>query len=108
MLDNKNGEELTKIYLKGDVNLLADVFEKIIEISIEEYGISPLFCISLTGTTWQCRMECTDIKLQTLQDKDLIVTLEISNRGRISSVMGDRYVKSDENKKILYIDAKNL
>ena len=26
----------------------------------------------------------------------------------ISSVMGDRYVKSDDSKKILYIDANNL
>ena len=29
-------------------------------------------------------------------------------RRGISSVMGDCYVKSDENKKILYIDATNL
>ena len=29
-------------------------------------------------------------------------------RGGISSVMGDRYVKSDEKKKILYFDPKNL
>ena len=29
-------------------------------------------------------------------------------RGGISSVMGDRYIKSDDNKKILYIDANNL
>ena len=34
--------------------------------------------------------------------------LENNIRGGISSVMGDRYVKSDENKKILYIDANNL
>ena len=43
-----------------------------------------------------------------LQDKDLILTLENNIRGGISSVMGDRYVKSDENKKILYADANNL
>ena len=34
--------------------------------------------------------------------------LENIIRGGISSVMGDRYVKSDENKKILYTDANNL
>ena len=47
-------------------------------------------------------------KLKTLQDKDLILTLENNVRGDISSVMGDRYVRSDENKKILYVDANNL
>ena len=34
---NKSGENLTKLYLKGDVNLLAEVFEKFFEISTEEY-----------------------------------------------------------------------
>ena len=34
--------------------------------------------------------------------------LENNIQGAISSVMGDRYVKSDENKKILYEDANNL
>ena len=29
-------------------------------------------------------------------------------RGGICSIMGDRYVQSDENKKILYVDANNL
>ena len=53
-------------------------------------------------------MNYTDIKLQTLQDKDLILLKENNIRGGISSVMGDRYVKSDENKKILYMDATNL
>ena len=53
-------------------------------------------------------MKYTDIKVQTLQDKDFILLIENIIRGGISSVMGDRYVKSDENKKILYADATNL
>ena len=53
-------------------------------------------------------MKYTDIKLRTLQDKDLILTLENNIRGGISSIMGDRFVKLDENKKILFIDASNL
>ena len=53
-------------------------------------------------------MNYTDIKLQTIQDKDLILLLENNTRGGISSVMGDRYVKSDENEKILYLDATKL
>ena len=40
--NNKNGKELTELYLKSDVILLADVFEKFIKISVEEYGINPL------------------------------------------------------------------
>ena len=38
----------------------------------------------------------------------MILLLENNIRGGISSVMGDRYIKADENKKILYMDATNL
>ena len=95
IFDIKNGEELTKLYLKSDVVLLADVLEKFNKISTEGYGINLLYCISLPGFTWQCGMKYTDIKIRTLQDKNLILTLENNIRGGISSVMGDRYVKSD-------------
>ena len=104
----KDGEELTKLYCKSHVFLLADVFEKIVKVSKEEYGSNPLYCVSLPSFTYQCALKYTDIKLQTLQDKDLILLIENIIRGGISSVMGDRYVKSDENKKILDIDATNL
>ena len=38
----------------------------------------------------------------------MIVILESNIRGLISSVMGDRYVKSHENKKIIYMNFTNL
>ena len=104
----KNGEELTEIYLKSDVFLLACVFEKFIKVSVNEFGINPLYCVSLPGYTWQCGLKYTGINLQTLKDKGMILLLENNIRGGISSVMGDIYVKSDDNKKILYVDANNL
>ena len=104
----KNGEVLTQIYLKSDVLLLACVFEKFIKVSQNEFKINPLYCVSLPGYTWQCGLKYTGINLQTLQDKDKILLLENNIRGGISSVMGDRYIKSDENGKVLYFDANNL
>ena len=47
--NNKNGEELTQIYLKSDVLLLACVLEKFIKVSVNEFDINPLFCVSLPG-----------------------------------------------------------
>ena len=64
--------------------------------------------MSLPGYTWQCDMKHTDIKLQSLKDKDLILVKENNIRGGISSVMGDRYVQADENEKILYVDANKM
>ena len=65
----KNGEELTKLYLKSDVLLLTCVFEKVMNVSIKEVGINPLYCVSLLGYTWLCGLKYTDIELQTLQIK---------------------------------------
>ena len=79
--------------------LLACVFEKFIKVSVNEFGINPLYCVSLPGYAWQCGLKYTDVKLQTIQDKDMILILENNITGGISSKMGDRYVKSDDNKK---------
>ena len=96
------------MHCKSDVILLANVFENIVKVSTREYKINPLYCVSLPGYTYQCALKYTDIKLQTLQDKDLILLLENNIRGGIRSVMRDCYVKSDEDNSILYIDATNL
>ena len=83
MFNIKNGEELTQLYIKSDVLALACVFEKIIKVSFNEIGINPLYCVSLPGYTWQCDLKSTGIILQTLQDKDLFLTLENSLCGYV-------------------------
>ena len=88
--------------------MLADVFGNFIKLSFEEYGTNPIYCVSLPSYTWQCGTKSTGIKLQTLQDKDLFLTVENNIRGGISSIMSDRYVQSDEKKKISFEDAINL
>ena len=80
--------------------VLTCVFEKFIKVSINEYDINLLYCVSLPGYTWQFCLKCTGINLQTLQYTDLILTLENVIRGGISAVMCDRYVKSK--KDIIY------
>ena len=84
------------------------MFEKFIKVSVNEFDINPLYCVKLPGNTWQCGLKYTRINLQRIQDQDLIFLLENNICGGISSVMGDRYIKSNENKKILYLDANNL
>ena len=48
----ENGEEVTQMYLKSDVLLLACVFENFIKVSVNEFGNNPLYCVSLPGYTW--------------------------------------------------------
>ena len=75
---------------------------------LKKFDNNLLYCVFLPSYTWQCGLIYTGINLQKLQNKDLIITLKNSIRGGISSVMGDRYVKTDENEKIIYRDATNL
>ena len=100
--NNKDGKELTELYCKSDVLLLTCVFEKSIKVSEYKFGISLLYFVSLPGYTWACGLKHTNIKLQTLQDKEMILILENGIRGGISGVMGDRYVNSSKKKYSIY------
>ena len=90
-----------------DVLQLTDVFENFVEKSTLEYGINLLYGYSLPGYTWKAGLKLTKIKLDFIKDKQLLLLLE-NIRGGISSVMGPRYIESNENTKLLYIDANNL
>ena len=57
----KNGEKLTEIFLKGDVLLLTCVFEKFLKVSVNEFAINLLYCVSLPGSTSQCGLKYTGI-----------------------------------------------
>ena len=101
-------QELTMLYLKMDVLQLTDVFENFVEKSTLEYGIKPLYSYSLPGYTWKAGLKLTKIKLDYIKCKELLLLLENKIRGGISSVMGPRFIESNENTKLLYIDANNL
>ena len=104
----KNGRELTELYCKADVILLADIFEKFIEVSTTEFGINPLYHISSPGTTWSNGLKYTKIELELIKNVDLFQMFEHGIRGGLSGVFGDRYIASDNNTVILHVDMNNL
>ena len=50
----------------------------------------------------------TTHELQKIRNHQIILTIETNIRGSISDVMGDRLKQSNENKKVVYIDANNV
>ena len=104
----KNGRELTELYNKADVILLADLFEKFIEISISNFGINPLYHISLPGTTWSNGLRYTRVELELIKNVDLFQMFENGIRGGLSGVFGDRYIESDNNTVILHVEMNNF
>ena len=104
----KNGRELTELFNKADVILLADIFEKFIKVSKTEYGINPLYHMSLPGRTWSKGLRYTKAELELNKNIDLFQMFENGIRRGISGVFGDRYIESKNNIKILHIDMNNL
>ena len=106
----KNHGELVDIYLKSDVMILGDIFERFRKVNIEHYGIDPCYCYSSPGLTWQCGLKYTNIELHLIKDIDVLLLFEKAIRGGISGVMGDRHfnIKDNPEYKLLYIDANNL
>ena len=51
------------IYLKRDVLLLADVFEKFIKTCLDYYGLDPCHYFSSPGLSWDAMLKITGIKL---------------------------------------------
>ena len=102
------------LYLKMDVLQLADVFENFVESSTREYKINPLYSYSLPVYTWKAGLQLTNIELDFIKDKELLLLLENNIRGGISSVMGDRHVtcnlmkinKSYISMQIIYMDGQ--
>ena len=104
----KNGRELTELYNKADVILLADIFQKFIKVAISEFGINPLYHISSPGTTWSNGLKYTKAELELIKNVDLFQMFESGIRGGLSGIFGDRYIKSDNNTVILHVDMNNL
>ncbi|WP_375703111.1 DNA polymerase, partial [Bartonella sp. CL34QHWL] len=103
-----NHGEYIDLYLKTDVILLADLFEKFRDVNLNYFQIDPCHCYSAPGLTWQAGLKYTGINLELLTDTNILLTFEKAIRGGISGVMGTRHIKADESHKLLYIDANNL
>ena len=99
--------EYHALYLKTNVLLLGDVFEKFISDFFKDYGLDPLHCISSPGLSWDTMLKMTGIQLEKTNNIDVHLFLEKGMRGGVSYI-SKRYSKSDQNTEIMYWDANNL
>ena len=95
------------LFLKNDVVLLTDIFQKNIDTCNEADGINPLYSYSTPSFTWKAGLKKTGVKLDYITDDKLRLLLENKMRGGPSSCMGNGYVKRGE-RKIIYEDMNNL
>ena len=56
------------LYLKADVFLLVDVFEKFINTCLEYYGLDPCHYFSSPGIIWDAMLKMTKTELELISD----------------------------------------
>ena len=114
----KNLGEYHNLYLKCDVLLLCDVFEKFVEVCLEYYGLDPCHYFSSSGLAWDAMLKMSGIRLRLIDDVGMHLFVERGMRGGISYV-AKRYARANnefvegydagkEKSFITYWDVNNL
>ena len=114
----KNMGDYHDYYLKKDVLLLTDVFEKFIKTCVKYYELCPCHYFSSPGLSWDAMLKMTDVKLEKISDIDKYLFIEIGSRGGISCIakryakVNNKYMSDyDSNKPstfVTYLDKNNL
>ena len=76
-------------YLKKDVLLLADVFEKFIDTCLKFYGLDPCHYFSSPGLSWDAMLKMTSVKLEKISGIDKYLFIEKRLRGGILTLLKD-------------------
>ena len=110
--------EYHDLYLKTDVLLLCDVFEKFINICVEYYELDPCHYINIPELAWDAMLKMTGVNLRLIDDIDKHLFIEKGMRGGVSCITrryckaNNKYVKNydkdKENTYISYWDVNNL
>ena len=106
------------LYLKSDVLLLSDVFENFRDVCLDNYHLDPALYYTAPGLAWDACLKITKIKLELLEDYDMLMMVEKGIRGGVSMI-STRYGKANNpymnnydpdqpTKYISYLDANNL
>ena len=106
------------LYLKTDVLLLADVFEKFRVTCLKHYKLDPAHYYTAPGLAWDACLKITGQRLELLHDYDMLMMFESGIRGGITHISkryskaNNKYMKDFNSEKtskfIQYLDANNL
>ena len=72
----KNMGEYHDLYLLTDTILLAYVFESFRAVCVDNYGLDPAHFYTAPGLAWKACLKKTEIKLELLEDNDMLLMFE--------------------------------
>ena len=114
----KNMDDYHGHYLKKDVLLLGDVFEKFIDTCLKFYKLDPCHYFSSPGLSWDAMLKMTGVKLEKISYIGVSLFIEKGLRGGILYVCkryskaNNKYMKNSDSTKpskyITYLDENKL
>ena len=106
MFEITNLGQYHDLYLKTDLLLLCNLFERFISLCLKYFQLDPSHYFSSPGLSWDAMLKMTGIQLENIHNIDIHLFLKKGIRGGVSYI-SKRYSKSDENTDIMYWDANN-
>ena len=108
-----------RLYLLCDVALLADVFEKFRNNSLEGYQLDPAYYMSAPQLAWSALLKFIDRPIHLITDPEMYRMIQPNIRGGLchasvryahanNKYMGQLYDPTKPASYILYVDANNL
>ena len=91
------------LYLKFDVLLLADVFEKFRNNSSNNCRLFPSQYLSARDLSWDAMLKMTKIELDLIPDHNMYIFFEKGTRGGRPTINIWNLIIQNENQKLLYI-----
>ena len=114
----KNLGEYHDLYAQSDTLLLADVFENFRGMCMEVYELDPAYFLSAPGLAWQACLKKSGVKLELINDVDMLLMIGKGIRGGIChsvyrhAMANNKHMKNyDKNKEssyLIYGDYNNL
>lgn len=114
----QNLGEYTDLYLKCDVLLLCDIFEKFRCMSLTYYNLDPCHYVSSPALSWDAMLLHTKIKLDLISDVEMYQMIEKGIRGGLAQCSlrhakaNNRYLTdyndTETSSYLIYLDCVNL
>ena len=79
----KTMKDYHDLYLKSNVLLLVDAFQKLRNSSLKNYGLCLSHYLSITGFSWDAMLNVTKVKLELILDSDMYLLFEKVIRGGV-------------------------
>ena len=69
-------EEYHDIYLKTDILLLCDIFEKFRKMCVDNYGLDPAHYVGSPGLSWDAMLKRTGVQLELFTNEMMYTFME--------------------------------